>query len=224
MRKFYLIIFSLVFALCIGSSNNVQGQNTDDSFIFDADDIIASGGGHFNYSNQNTSIFGRLRDGNFGPQQCNCVAGGTLNLRGLYSGNSILGTYPGLVNGNLYKQVFYSGTLVFDGGSYVLPMRYNRSRFNVTLPATLTGSLTGYASSAFNQNPPPIFTKQFSLQGTVTVSLQVIRLLETTSGAIPYYKIHLVKYNFPRTSQNMPENKENSDYQNELPNESKSQK
>jgi hypothetical protein len=211
MRKFYLMMFLLACLVWLGNASQTQAQNTNESFIFDMTDVRASGGGLFTYSYQNSSVFGRIRDGNSGPQQCECYAGTTLNLRSHYSGNlSIYGGNPGLVNGNLYNEVSYTGSLVFDGGSYVLPMRYNRSRLNVTLPATLTGNLNGHAASTFNQNQPLIFTTQFNLQGTVTVTLQVFGLHQIGDLVRPYYKIHRVRYDFPRLTQNVQESNENS--------------
>lgn len=203
MQKFYLIMFALVFVLCLGNASKAQGQNTNESFIFNANNISANGGGQFTYSNQNSSVFGTLLDGNLGPSECSCYAGTALNLRSQFGGTlSLRGGNPGLVNGNLYNQVFFSGSLVFNGGNYVLPFRYSRSRFNVTFPATLTGFLSGYTVNPFTQNSPPIFTSQLSLQGTVTVSLQVTKLIETPSGVKPSYKIHQVRYDFPRAPQN----------------------
>lgn len=213
MQKFYLIVFSLVFFLCVGNASEAQSQDTNNSVIVIADNINSFGGGQFNYSNQNTSVFGTLGDGNFGPGDCICYAGNTLSLRSGFSGSlSIRGGYPGLVNGNLYNRVFFEGSFALDGGNYVLPLRYSRSRFNVTFPATLTGFLSGYAENPFSQPTPPIFTSQLSLQGTVTVSLQVARLIVTPGGVTkPYYKINKIRYDFPSTSQNVQENNEKLD-------------
>ena len=212
MPKFYSIVYLLVFIFCIGSLNKVQSQTNNEGVIFNADNISAAGGGLFTYTNQNSTVFGRLQDGNLGPGDCACYAGTTLKLQSRFEGSlSITGGNPGMVNGNLYNQIFFSGSLFFDGGSYVLPFRYSRSPRNITFPATLTGFLNAHTANPFTQIAPPVFTSQISLQGTVTVSLQVAKLLETPSGIKPIYKILKVKYNFPRTSQSF-QNGENLNF------------
>lgn len=202
MKKLYLILFTLAFLLSTGKAISAQSQINTDTVIFTADNISANGGGLFTYSNQNSSVFGRLLDGNFAPGNCVCYAGTPLSLQSIYGGElSIRGGNPGLVNGNLYNQIFFTGDLSFDGGSYVLPFRYNRSRFEVTFPATLTASLNTYTANPFSQLTLPISTSQFNLQGTVTVSLQVDRIVETPNGVKPHFKIHQVKYNLSRAPQ-----------------------
>lgn len=211
MRKLHLLAFVFIFAFCSTLTSRAQTQNISfDSVIFDVTNIGIFGGGQMNLANSNTSVFSLLRDGYLGAADSNKFGGQTLSLLSHYSGDlSLRGGYPGTINGNLYEKIYFSGSLRFDGGNYKLPTRYSRRRFTVTLPATLTGSLNGYAEPVFNSSPAPLFTSQLNLRGTVSVTLQVVSISIDPNGTsltpLPYYRIHRIKYNFPNAAANFTE-------------------
>lgn len=200
MKRLYLIAFALVFAHCLGNTEKAKGQTPYDSLTFNGNNIIlTAGGGQFTFSNQNTSVSGFLRDGIFGPGNCMCFAGTTLNLRSVFMGNlSIIGGNPGLVSGNLYERIYFSGGLEFEASAYVLPFRYNRSRFTLVFPAKLKGTLTAHTENPHTSPAPPIFTTPLDLHGTVTVSLRMTGMAQTQDGSMkPRFKIYYAKYDFP---------------------------
>jgi hypothetical protein len=203
MRKFPLAILALMLVFSFGNSGRAQTANAaSEKFIFSAVNVTSSlnGGGQFHYSNGNTSVFGRFLDGNFGPSQSVREAGSPLPLYWTFNGeSSIRGGYPGMVNDVLYEQLFFSGRFsVSVPVNYVLPYRYNRSKFKVTFPATLTATLRVHTQIVnHSQFPPPIFTTNLNLQGKVVVTLQVSHLVPGPNGTTrAYYKVD-VRYEFP---------------------------
>lgn len=215
MRKLFLITLTLTFVFCfrnIGQAQTVTLSANSVTVNANADDIRFSRA-QFHLANLNTSIFARLREGYVGASPCGCFAGTTLNLKSQFGGeSSIQGGNLGLVDGNLYERIFFSGNLTFDGGNYVLPTTYSRQRFTVTLPATLTGRLNGHKENQLSSPSPPFFTSQLNMQGTVSVTLQVNAIAINPNGRdltkIPHYIIHRIKYNFANTTREILKNEE----------------
>jgi len=112
MRKLFLITLTLTFIFCFRNMGQAQTETLSSNSVTinaNADDIRFSRA-QFHLANLNTSVFARLREGYFGASQCGCFAGTTLDLKSQFGGeSSIQGGNPGLVDGNLYESVFFTG-------------------------------------------------------------------------------------------------------------------
>lgn len=208
MFRRLLISLSIIIFLGFGNIINAQQENVDsERFVYESTRVGTFADGVFVYKNDNTSVSGKFLEGT--TVGCGlCTAGDTLYLNTSFMASPISAGHPGLVNGRLYKNVYFSGWIVFHGGEYTLPYRWTRGRFSVTFPATLT-SLLNFHTEGFNyQNPTtPFYTKQLSLQGTVTATLEMIRIVPNPNGkgVTPYFRLHEIKYDFSNNSQQITE-------------------
>jgi hypothetical protein len=201
MKRFHFLIFTFLFSLCF--SNLSLAQTQSESFLFTTTtSITVNTSGTFNYSRLDNSFFGRLQEGNFGPGDCVCLAGTDINLNSRFIGEtSIYGGNPGLVNGVLYNQLYFSGELSLNGGTYRLPNRYTRQKFTVSRPATLTGYIRTHPTNPTSTPASTISTTEVNLPGTVTFSLRVTGLDDSTGSVKTRYKILSVKYQFATPTQ-----------------------
>ena len=202
MRKKYSVLFILLFSLGFVSISHAQVSRVNfNEVVFDAYNINPSGGGLVHFGSSDSSVSAVLNSGIFGPGNClPCFAGIPLNLRSFYSGNlSIIGGFSGTVNGASYAAVYTSGGLEFTALSgYTLPRRYTRGKFTVTLPAKVTGVLNGHTENPYTFPAPPFFISQIKMNGSVAVTLKVVRIGASPNGSdiVPYYQILRVRYTF----------------------------
>lgn len=212
MRKYFLI--SLGFLLFLGIGNNITAQlNNSDSerFVYQSTRTGSFADGVFVYKDADTSVSGRFLEGTGGSCYSSCVGGTDISFITSFQASPFLAGNPGLVNGQLYKNVYFSGSATLNGGNYTLPFRWTRGRFSVTLPATLTSQLNFHSESFNYQNPTiPFYTKQIILQGNVTATLEMVRIGINPQGenSVPFFRLIDLKYDF---SDNPQINNENAD-------------
>ncbi len=211
MRKYFLISLGIILFLGIGNSIKAQQNNSDsERFMFDSYRTGSTGAGVFVYKDANTSVSGELGRGLF-AYCVTCFAGDSYVLRSSFQEDdaSFADGNPGLVNGRLYPNVYFSGSAFLNGGTYRLPYRWTRGRFTIIFPATLTSQLNFHTENFGYQNPTvPFYTKQLSLQGTVTATLEMTRIIVNPQGegVVPYFRLLDVKYDFSNNPQINNEN------------------
>jgi hypothetical protein len=211
MRRYFLISLNIILILGIGI--NIKGQQNNpesERFVYQSTRTGVFADGVFVYKDENTSVSGKFLEG-FGGECVFCTAGTNISFYTSFLASPFLAGHPGLVNGRLYKNVYFSGSAVLNGGDYRLPYRWTRGRFTVIRPATLTGQLSFHSENFNYQNPTiPFFTKQLSLQGTVTATLEMTQIIVNPSGegVVPYFKLIDLKYDFSSNPQINNENAE----------------
>lgn len=205
MKKLIPALFAVLFLFISLITVKAQNESIDinlERAVFNIENLSAGGGGPFVFSGSNSSLVGTVREGYLGPAQCNpCLSGNQIYLNSVYAGElSIMGGHPGMVNGTLYNTVYYSGSLNLSSNPVTIPNRFNRAKFTLTQPATLTGVINGYPANIFNTPAPMIFTSQLNLNGTVTVTLVPTGRMMLPDGARQTFRIVSVKYDFSTAS------------------------
>jgi hypothetical protein len=111
--------------------------------------------------------------GSFAPQHCfPCAPGESLTLGGQFLGTLGNGGGTAIINGTLFTNVGWTGQLVFDAGSIILPSAM--SDLTIVAPFTFTGTLSGCSGICVVN--PTIFTVQLVGSGIETLHLQFFTL------------------------------------------------
>jgi len=129
--------------------------------------------------------------GNTGGQDCDpCRPGRSISMAGFFGGRT-LGSGSAVVNGVLYPQVFFAGTLRFQANTTVMPDFDGNSWRNVTVPFSLDtiSGLQGYADPMQTQL---LFSIQ-PLTGRGTATLQVRQNL---GPPFSFYQFSSITYTF----------------------------
>ena len=128
-----------------------------------------AGGPMFNLSGDNfsaTSVGGD--SGNFASQRCfPCAAGSTLGVGGLFQGLQLGGGGTANINGTMFTGVGWSGQMILNGGSIVVPTALDD--VTIVVPFTFTANLNGCSGGCLIN--PPIFSVQLVGSGTATLEL-----------------------------------------------------
>lgn len=107
-------------------------------------------------------------DGLSNPTCSPCVGGNEVAISAFFSSERVASVTVNEVTRDLYVR----SNLTLTGQNVTIPNRSGRVYITVTVPATLTGSLVGYAT---NPNAPgpveTVFTTPLNLRGYVTLSL-----------------------------------------------------
>lgn len=159
--------------------------------------------GNFRFTGLGVDLTGELLagDGNVSPTCTPCVAGELTSVNGQLQS---IGLGQAIFNGPLAGTVTPLWYLYFfnlQTPGVVLPYSRSQRPFTITLPASLSGNLSGYASfPGGSQNPPPVFNEPLSFQGTVRVTL-VLQGSPLSPGSYsitgrPFYSVQSIVYDF----------------------------
>lgn len=202
------IIFAFALFLASATLSSVAlGQSVVDfdDVVFEATNINSNGGGLVTFTNSGSSVRTFVRDGIFGPGNCQpCFSGVNVGLGVSYTGNlSMPGGFSGTVGGQTYPTIYTSGGLQISASGFTLPKRYTRQKFTIEVPASLTGTLNGHTENPQTNPAPAFFTSTINMKGTALVTYQVGRIAPHPNGAshVPYYRIVKVLYRFRRSNQ-----------------------
>ncbi|MBC7911789.1 MAG: hypothetical protein H7Y30_14885 [Pyrinomonadaceae bacterium] len=160
--------------------------------------------GNFTFAGQGVLVNAPLLagDGSVTPTCSPCYAGETYALQG---------NMGSVTRGNFNTLSWASGELWYLYGfqlnspPIVLPYYRSRLPFTRTLPATLTGALSGYTQSpnaVSNPNLYKVFETPLSFTGTVTVTFMLwgSPFHESSYGfgtGRPFYYVQSIVYDFP---------------------------
>jgi hypothetical protein len=145
----------------------------------------------YDFVSHGTVIHGNIPsgDGVARPSCAPCVAGQDVQIDGQFFSEK-MGSLT--VNG-VTRNMYIRSQLILNGGSLTIPHRFSRLPFTITVPATVTGRLTGFDRNPFVGDPgPPLFTTSVNLQGTVTLTLK----LGFFSLGSARYSVKNIVYNF----------------------------
>jgi hypothetical protein len=129
--------------------------------------------------------------GNTGGQDCfPCVPGRTISMLGIFGGMT-LGSGSAVVNGALYRPVFFAGVLNFHAHAAVMPDFDGNSWRNVTVPFNLgTDSfLMGYADSNRTQ-------LLFTIGPLIGMGTATLHLLQHIDPTFSFYSWRSTTYTF----------------------------
>lgn len=85
---------------------------------------------------------------------------------------------PIIINGVPYSSNYLRGGLFFTGANFTVPVNDDLDYVTLTAPFTLTGNVSGYGCDPNNdESCPVIFSAGFNGQGTMTVQLTNVRLI-----------------------------------------------
>jgi hypothetical protein len=195
LRRFVRLLFPAVLLLTVCL---MPGDARADGLTVDGGSLSISGpnrGPVFSFTGQGMSVSNRGGDaGNVSASGCSpCTQGQSVNLNSLFSGELTLGSGPAVVNGISYSQMYYTGTLSFQGATIIVP-NSDETILNITAPFTLTGNMSGYLQNPFS-NPAvnPVFSTMLDGQGTVL--LQLSSYFDTALGQ-RLYSFRSLTYNF----------------------------
>jgi hypothetical protein len=193
MRKFAPILFAALFiAFCavVRADGQTPFTITSGSLTIN-NTTLGSSGGQFTLNGPNTVLRGWVTNGNWTPGNCTpCLAGNSLSVNSLYSGESSIRPSKTIVNTFEEDGFSYSGTLSIIGEPITVPRRYSRLPFRISQRVTLNGFLTIWPT---NNTGLPKYTSSFQLTGTVTLTLKFNGYWMGT----PMYRVMSAMYEFP---------------------------
>lgn len=134
-------------------------------------------------------------DGTARPSCIPCIGGEQVAVDANFFSEK-LGTAT--INGNS-RDVYIRSSLILNGGSITMPNRFGVIFGFVTRPATLTGTLTGFASNPGGSGGggDPLFIIPVNFVGTVTV---FTRYFGQFNGA-PWFSTRQIIYTFATSNQ-----------------------
>jgi hypothetical protein len=148
--------------------------------------------GQFRFEGPQLALTGGLQDGLFTPECGPCTGGQPISIRSVYEGE---GSYQRgtLTTSGATSDVYFDGSLHFDGPMLTLPIRYSRLPFRITVPMTVQGILRVHKSSPISQSTL-MFVIPVNLIGNATVTF---RTMSIDSFGRPIYQRIGTTYEFP---------------------------
>lgn len=187
MNNLLKLFSALLFAVCFFFAAEAN-----------ADPLVITGGAMtqslpdhaFDITGQGFRASGR---GDFGRTPClPCAPGDVINLNSQYEGESDFKSGPATFNGTDYPQLWYTGVITFQTGSFVMPQDSLAGLVTISVPFTFSGHLNGYLLNPFIGPPgPAIFSLDLSGQG-----LAVLQLIYHPEFTHPLYHFSGLTYNF----------------------------
>lgn len=163
-----LLLFTLLFFSSEARADNV---------VITSGSLTVSGpsaGPLFSLAGRGLAVSGGGVDSGNSPLNGTCIqcpAGAQFsNINAFFAGESTLGSGPATVNGVSYSRLFYSGSLSFFGGPFIVPSD-SSSLVTITEPFTFSGNLSGCLQNPFINGgcTDQVFSTMLSGQGMSTL-------------------------------------------------------